>query len=125
MALRNLSPDRQSNTWVPTLTAGANVAAVVFINGFYSITGDVVHCFLEMTVDPTVITTPWTVRASLPVGVDLAATGDLIGTAGVLDSGGLGGAVTADTTNNEANIDSQNLGAGVETIVVQFGYRVP
>ncbi len=122
MALRNLSPDRHSGGYTPTLTAGTNVDAVVLLNAFFAVHGDLVECWVAMTVDATTAAA-YDLRISLPFGIPVAAAGDIIGTASPLipDSGG---SVTGDATNNEAQLDSAASTTGVETVVAHFAYRM-
>lgn len=122
MALRNLSRDRQSGLWTPTITDVTNVDASVLLNAFFAIHGDLVECFVSMTIDMTAAAV-YAVRLSLPFGIDVAAAGDIIGTCAPV-GGANGGTVTGDPTNNEALVDSQNGTTGVETVQAQFAYRI-
>ena len=122
MSLRNLAPDRQSGEWIPTITDVDNVAASVLLNAFFAISGDLVHCWVSMTIDMTAAAV-YAVRLSLPFGIVVAAAGDIIGTCAPV-GGAFGGTVTGDPTNNEALVDSENGGTGVETVQVYFAYRL-
>ncbi len=122
MALRNLSPDRQSGTWTPTLTGVVNIDSITLLNAFFAIHGDVVQCWVAMTVDATAGSSHQG-RISLPFGIDVAAVGDIIGMASSILQGG-SGSITGDPTSNEAVVDGQNNGTGPESVVAQFAYRM-
>ena len=122
MALRNLSPHRQAGDWTPTITDVDNVDASVLLNAFYAVSGNLVQCWVAMTIDMTAAAA-FTVRVSLPFGIDVAAAGDIVGLASPLIPNG-GGAVVGDPTNNEAEITSFNSTLGVETVLASFAYKI-
>jgi predicted membrane protein len=123
MALRNLARNHQAAGWVPTITDVDNVAASVLLGAFYAVSGNLVNCWVSMTIDMTAAAV-YAVRLSLPHGIAIAAASDIIGTCAPV-GGAFGGTVVGDPTNNEALCDSQNGTTGVETVQAHFAYRMP
>ena len=124
MALHNIPPYRQSELWVPTLTGVGNVDDVTLINAFYTVDGNVVTCYVAISVDPTVGAGEWTVRCSLPVGKSITDAGQIAGGGGVVGSAGFGAGVIADVANNEAIISGANGVGTALTASVTFGYQL-
>lgn len=123
MGLDRLPIQKKSGIWLPTLTIVTNIDALTFLNGFYVISGNLVQCYLAASVDPTGGAT-WAFRASLPFGIDLAADSDLIGVCAPSVSGGFGGTVRADPTNNEALFQTTHS-VGALDVYAHFAYRIP
>lgn len=123
MTLNRLPAQKRDGAWVPTLVAVANLDDLTLLNAFFAISGDVVECSLAVNVDPT-LAAAWSFRATLPFGISLAAESDLIGVLAPAVSGGFGGTVRGDTTNNQALLEGQMSTEALD-VYAQFAYRIP
>jgi len=122
MGLENVPRQRLAGLWTPTLTIVATLDAVTLNRAFYSVSGNLVSCFLSVQCDPS-STAEWRFRVSLPIATPLAAIGDIAGAGGILGSAGFGAGVVADVANDEALCFGAHS-AAEETATFSFGYLV-
>ena len=83
--------------------------------------GNVVHCFLSATVDPTA-GTAWSFTATLPFGVDVTAVTDIIGAVSVsaiASAGDVSGVIASDTALVAGLHDDS-----AQTANAVFAYRI-
>jgi hypothetical protein len=125
MALRNLTADRLSGDYSPALTIVSNIAVLTLLKAFFAVSGDIVQVYFAATVDPTLASTTYTFRVSLPFGLELASVHDIIGVCGPSLGAGFGGAIKGHLASDEAIVDSAQ---GVDTALNLYGtfaYRMP
>ncbi len=124
MALRNLTPDRASGDYSPTLTIVSNIAVLTLLKAFFAVTGDIVQVYFAATVDPTLADTEYTFRVSLPFGLELASVNDIMGVCSPSGSVGLGGAIKGHLASDQAIVDSAQPVATVLDLYGHFAYRI-
>jgi hypothetical protein len=98
-----------SDTYTPTLTNGANVAASTAFVANYSRVGSVVTVSGVVNIQCTANGLATALGISLPVASNLGAAGDLGGTAVVGAVASLCAAVSPDTTNDRASLSFVNV----------------
>ncbi len=114
-----------SGTWTPTLTAVTNVTGTTAFAGNWIRVGNVVHCAVQVGVDPTANSASTQVGISLPIASDFTTVVQCSGVGNGGLSTGLTGSVQADATNNRAQLqfttgaDNSNT-----TWTVVFQYEV-
>jgi hypothetical protein len=70
-----------SGTWTPTLTNSTNISASTPKEGKWIRVGNVVHCAVQLDIDPTSASAFSQIRISLPIASNMTASTDLSGTA--------------------------------------------
>jgi hypothetical protein len=117
-------PTLEADTYTPTLTAVANVAASTAYALQYSQVGSVVTVSGQVAIDPTAGATLTRLGISLPVPSSLSAVEQVGGTA-VQPDLSLAAAIRGDTTNDRAEL-AYTTGADVASRAwaVQFSYLV-
>lgn len=94
----------KSDQWTPTCTAVANVDACSGLSSGYFRVGDRIEAEGAVEIDPTAAAgTATTIRFSLPVASNLGSNFHLVGWAFTTSDDTA--RITADTTNNEAQLD--------------------
>lgn len=107
-------------TWTPTLTNVANVASFGTVSaGAYIRVFDDVVVSGRVSIDPTSASVNTQFRMSLPIASNFTLFTDVGGTFHAKDSVSLGGAILADTTNDELNFQYINT---AETAAREFSY---
>lgn len=125
MALRNLTPDRLSGDYSPTLTIVSNLAVLTLLKAFFAVTGDIVQVYFAAAVDPTLADTEYTFRISLPFAFELASVNDIVGVCSPSASVGLGGAIKGHLASDQAIADSAQPVATSLDLYGHFAYRIP
>ena len=92
-----------TGTYTPTITAGANVAATNSYTCYYTRTGNQVHVWGLVDIDPTAASTPTTFSISLPIASNFTAVQHLSGIA--THRNAVAGGMYADATNDRAICD--------------------
>lgn len=90
-------------TYTPTITAGANVASTTAYTCYYTRTGNQVHVWGLVDIDPTAASTATTFSVSLPIASNFTAIGQLSGIATHRNS--VAGGMYADAANDRAICD--------------------
>lgn len=91
-------------TWTPTLTNGANVAASTAFVCQYIRAGSVVTCSGVVNIDPTSASVSTVLGISLPFASDFTAVEQCGGVAACGSVASYSAVISADTTNNRANL---------------------
>lgn len=105
-----------SDTYTPTLTSVANVTASTPRLSFENINNTIISVSGELDLTPTAATTLTKIGISLPIASDLANSYDLNG------GGSFGAIVTADATNNRAELQFTSSGNVSVTLKFWFTY---
>jgi hypothetical protein len=116
-----------SGTWSPTLTADANVDGTpIALHATYTRIGNIVTCYVTVSVDPTANTTQTEVGIPLPVASNFTDSNDLSGTGA--GSAGNGAAVfvlaNANTTSDRATLIFQSGSTSASIVTLTFQYSV-
>jgi len=111
-----------SETYTPTLTNVANVAASTAYSCQYSRVGTVVTVSGEVDIDPTTTITLTQLGISLPIASNLAATNELGGTSA--DDLGTVARVAADFTNDRAEVRMTPTDVTNRRFSFTFTYRI-
>jgi hypothetical protein len=91
-----------SGTYTPTLTNDANIDSSTAYTCIYARVGNVVTVSGEFAVDPTSSAVTTSLRMTLPIASNLAATGDCSGVANSKSSGAAHWNVTPSTSSDQA-----------------------
>jgi len=116
-----------SGTYSPTLTNGANVTASSSLSCHYIRVGNIVTVTGSVQVQPTVgVSTATIIDLSLPVASNFTASGHLSGQSnGNGTTYALSGVITADITNDTAQLEFPAIGTGSQfQIWFNFTYTV-
>jgi len=111
-----------SETYTPTLTNVANVAASTAYSCQYSRVGTVVTVSGEVDIDPTTTITLTQLGISLPIASNLTATNELGGTSA--DDLGTAARVAGDATNNRAEVRMTPVDVTNRRFSFTFTYRI-
>jgi hypothetical protein len=112
-----------SGTYTPTLTGVTNVAATTSAVCQYMRVGSVVTVSGRVNIDPTAASAITSIRISLPVASNFAATGQCSGSGmGDLNLEPVG--VYGDAANNEARLDFVPLNNANQIVGFHFTYLV-
>ncbi|MGB5811735.1 MAG: hypothetical protein WBG86_14455 [Polyangiales bacterium] len=126
MALANLPNYRASGSYAPSVVTVANLSAATLVGGMFWSIGNVVNARALIDLDP-IAAGQCSFRLSLPIGRQIAAEVDILGSGGVKDQGSIGWGLTVvgDPATNEAlaNFESSSTTAG--QVVVDFAYIMP
>lgn len=120
-------PILASGTWTPTLTGVANVDGTpTLLHSTYSRVGNIVHCQVTVSVDPTANTTQTEVGITLPVASAFTGSNDASGQGA--GSTGNGKAnyvqVISDDTNDRATLIFESASTSASIITLSFQYTV-
>ena len=117
-----------SGTYTPTFTAGTNVATATAGLAHYQRVGNEVTVSGTGSIASTAATnTASAFGVSLPIASNLAAAGDLTGSGNLLSASGTasaGATITADTTNDRANVQYNAAQTAAATLGYTFTYTV-
>lgn len=115
-----------SGTYVPTLTAVANIGGLsVPASWFWTRVGNVVRVSGLLNGTPTAATTATQIGISLPVASAFSAAGNCAGSGKqVTNANGEAVGVYADTTNDRAEAFFQSLTNVASAYVVEFSYII-
>ena len=118
-------PTLVADTYTPTLTAVANVAASAAYVCQYSQVGEVVTVSGQVAIDPTAATTLTRLGISLPVPSRLTLAEQVGGTAAQPDLAGAVAAIRGDATNDRAEL-AYTTAADVANRIwsLNFSYRI-
>ena len=118
-------PTLEADTYTPTLTAVANVAAQTAYVCQYARVGATVTVSGQVAIDPTAATTLTRLGISLPIPSSLTAAQQCGGTAAQPDLAGAVAAIRGDATNDRAEL-AYTTGADVANRLwaFSFTYRV-
>lgn len=115
----------ESGTWAPTVTEVANTESNTAAGGKYMRIGNIVHCTIQLTADPSMDATLTQVALTLPIASDIGAVTDVTGVANrdtsVADAAGV---VIGDATLNQAVVSWVSTGTSNEVLSCSFMYRV-
>ena len=92
----------EANTYTPTLTNAANVAASTAYECQYARVGDSVTVSGRVDIDPTAASTDTQLGISLPIASNIGAATDLGGVAFTPELAGVGAAILGDVANDRA-----------------------
>lgn len=118
-------PILEADTYTPTLTDVANVAAKTAYACQYSRVGNTVTVSGQVAIDPTAGATLTQLGISLPIPSSLTAAEQCGGTAACAAVAGYVAAISGDATNDRAEL-AFTTGADVanRTWAMQFSYQV-
>ena len=109
--------------WSPTLTNTTNVAASTTYEGQYIQIGTRVTCSGKVDIDPTAAAAT-VLEISLPVASNFGAEEDCAGTAVGLTTATIGAAISANTTNDTANLRYTAVDTGNKSFYYTFTYQI-
>lgn len=115
-----------SGTYIPTLTAVANVATSSTVSAQYMRVGNTVTVSGRVTISATAANTDTTIRVSLPIASDLTVAHSVGGTAASVTAGTMGNAVgiNGDVTNNAAVFSLRPVNTSSTAYAFSFTYRI-
>lgn len=113
-----------SGKWTPTLTSVANVDGSTAFQAKWSRVGNQVRCWGRVTVDPTAASnTTTSLGISLPIASAFTAADDCRGIAAAGTSQ-RSGSISADATNDRAQLDFASETIANTNFAFQFDYEV-
>ena len=114
-----------SSNYTPTISDTSNIAATTSPFAYYTQLGSIVTVFGGLNVDATTDGVLCSLDVSLPVASDFTSPAQLRGFFGANAYPDVGmGVMTADTTNNRAEVTFMPGGTGSNAYSFQFMYRV-
>ena len=116
-------PTLVAGTWSPTLTNTTNVAASTTYDGQYIRVGATVTCSGKVDIDPTAAAAT-VLEISLPVASNFGAEEDCAGTAVGLTTATIGAAISAEVTNNTAQLRYTAVDTGNKSFYYTFTYQI-
>ena len=125
MALRNLQPAKGKTvaSFEPVTSNLTNLDTLTFLNGFFSVAGNLVTVTAAFTTNPTSAVALFSFEMSLPFGIDVTAVADIIGVAGNGNGPEFGGSVIGSIANDTALATSMHEEADAIT-TISFSYVV-
>lgn len=93
-----------NGTYSPNWTTVANITGVSATDLYYQRVGNCVTVWGKIGIGPTLTATSTQIRVDLPIASNFAEESECSGTAFARAIAGMGAAIFADTTNNEANL---------------------
>lgn len=116
--------NNSTQTYTPTLTNVANVAASTAYPCQYARLGAFVWVTGKVDVDPTLAATSTQLGISLPIASNLGAAEHCAGTAFAPAIAGQGAAMLGDTANDRAQMQWVSTDVSNQAMFFQFGYQV-
>jgi lysophospholipase L1-like esterase len=116
-----------SGSWSPTLTADANVDGTpTALHATYTRLGNIVTCYVTVSVDPTLITTQTEVGIPLPVASNFTNANDVSGAGAGSVGNGLAAfvQVSANTTSDRATLIFQSGSTSASIVTLSFQYTI-
>lgn len=113
-----------TQTYTPTLTNTANVAASTARLCTYMRVGNVVTVSGQLDIDPTTTATLTTLGISLPIASDFTTAFQLGGTAAAIGVADAAAGIQADATNNRATLQYVCTDVTNHTMTFTFTYQV-
>lgn len=118
---------QNNGTWTPTLTADANVDGTpTSLHATYTRIGNIVTCYVTVSVDPTIIATQTEVGITLPVASNFTDSNDLSGAGAGSTGNGQATFVlaNANTASDRATLIFQSGSTSASIVTLTFQYSV-